>query len=149
MKDKELTDYIVNQENFLDAFFVRNWMEGNPRFRTFAERYREKINNKFEDAKDYEDKRDIMLELNVANVLLLNRDLEVEYEKFGKKGPDLSISYRGCQSLNFEVTRIRDAPVTNRYYDFIASIKDAVCIVPSKLTFGLVWYIFGKKALVV
>lgn len=94
--------------------FVR-WLTDSARFRAFAEAHRDKIRKKLRGAADAEALRDVRAELQIARLLLADRRFEVAFEAYGsgKKGPDLTVTFRGGRSFNLEVTRLRRLPDAN------------------------------------
>lgn len=90
---------------------VRAWIEGSSRFRSFAEGHRDKIHKKLRSAADGDACRDVRAELLVARLLLADRRLNVDFEAYGtgKRGPDLTVTFRTNQRFNVEVTRVRAA----------------------------------------
>jgi hypothetical protein len=88
------------------------WLTGSPRFRTFAETYRDKIRKKLRNASDPEMRRDVRVELLVARLLLADRRFGIAFEAYGsgKIGPDLTVSFRGTRTFNVEVTRRHGSP---------------------------------------
>jgi hypothetical protein len=88
---------------------LAGWFAGSARFRVFAEANREKIRKKFRGAADAEALRDVRTELHAALLLLGDRRIELAYEAYGsgRPGPDFTITYRGTQRFNLEVTRPR------------------------------------------
>ncbi|MEX0782042.1 MAG: hypothetical protein WD557_05285 [Dehalococcoidia bacterium] len=90
---------------------LREWVEASARFRSFAEAHRDKIRKKLRTAADPEACRDVRAELLTALLLLADRRLVVEFEAYGsgKRGPDLTVTFRANQRFNVEVTRVRAA----------------------------------------
>lgn len=88
---------------------VASWLESSPRFRAFAERYRDKIRRKLRSARDADTLRDVRAELAVAERLLADRQFELAYEPYGsgRLGPDFGVTFRTTATLNVEVTRPR------------------------------------------
>ena len=88
------------------------WLAASPRFRAFAETYRDKIRKKLRSASDTERRRDVRAELQIARLLLADRRFELEFEAYGsgKVGPDLTVWFRGARSFNLEITRRRGTP---------------------------------------
>jgi hypothetical protein len=89
-----------------------DWLAGSPRFRAFAETYRDKIHKKLRNATDPDAARDVRTELQVARLLLADRRFEVSFEAYGsgKVGPDLTVSFRTTHTFDVEVTRLRRVP---------------------------------------
>ena len=94
---------------------IVEWLTSSPRFRAFAEAHRDKIRKKLRSAADAEALRDVRAELQIARLLLTDRRFEVSFETYGsgKKGPDLTVTFRGGRSFNLEVTRLRRLPDAN------------------------------------
>jgi hypothetical protein len=91
---------------------LTGWLTASPRFRAFAEMYRDKIRKKLRYATDAEGLRDVRAELGTARLLLMDRRVEVAFEAYGsgKTGPDFTVTFRGTQTFNLEVTRLRRVP---------------------------------------
>ena len=88
------------------------WLAGSPRFRAFADTYRDKIRKKFHGAAGAEAIRDVRTELQTARLLLTDRRIYVAFEAYGagKTGPDLTVTFRAGRPFNLEVTRSRRVP---------------------------------------
>src|SRR5207237_4742727 len=89
-----------------------HWVQASPRFRAFAEIYRDKIRKKVRGITEVEGYRDLQAELATAYFLVLERRFLVEYEKYGtgkQRGPDFSITYKTHIRFDVEVTRLRGA----------------------------------------
>ncbi|HEV8403335.1 MAG TPA: hypothetical protein VGQ31_09895 [Candidatus Limnocylindrales bacterium] len=103
----------LEEEDVPDALGaeLRAWLAGSPRFRAFADVYRDKIRKKLRTASDPEMRRDVRAELLVARLLLADRRFELAFEAYGSGhgGPDLTVSFRGARSFNLEITRRRGA----------------------------------------
>jgi hypothetical protein len=107
--DQLLTHIFEARDHTLSAQFAL-WVASSTRFRTFAERYRDKIRKKVRGTRDEEGLRDLQFELEMAYLLLLERRFAVEYEKGGvgkQRGPDFSVAFRTHILFNVEVKRIR------------------------------------------
>lgn len=91
---------------------IAAWLAGSPRFRAFAEAHRDKIRKKLRGAPDTEARQDVRAELRVAQLLLVNRRIELTFEAHGaaRGGPDFTVAYRGERGFNLEVTRLHRAP---------------------------------------
>jgi len=87
------------------------WLAGSARFRSFVEQHRDKVRKKLRSAADPESRRDVRAELRAAHLLLGDRRVELAFEAYGAAGgPDFTITFRGGQRLNLEVTRLRGDP---------------------------------------
>jgi hypothetical protein len=93
---------------------VAAWLACSSRFRAFAQANRDKIRKKLRGATGAEARRDVRAELRVAHLLLADERLELAFEAYGAGhvGPDFSITWRGIQGFNIEVTRLRRASTT-------------------------------------
>jgi hypothetical protein len=88
------------------------WLADSARFRAFAEAHRDKIRKKLRTAADAEALRDVRAELQVARLLLADPRVDLAFEAYGsgKGGPDFTVTYRGTESFDLEVTRVRGVP---------------------------------------
>ncbi len=91
---------------------LAGWLAGSARFREYAEVHRDKIRKKVRSAADTEALRDVRAELQGARLLLTDPRIELAFEAYGagKRGPDLTVTYRGRQTFNLEITRLRRLP---------------------------------------
>ena len=91
---------------------IAGWLASSRRFRAFAEAHRDKIRKKLRGATDEDARRDVRAELAVANLLLADRRIELEFEAYGstRGGPDFTAAFRGERRFNLEVTRLHRAP---------------------------------------
>lgn len=107
-----LTDGDVTSAADLLTADLRAWVEGSRRFRTFAERHRDKIRKKVRATRETEPRLDLRAELAVAHALLGDRRIELAYEAHGSTagGPDFTVSFRGHVAFDLEVTRWRGDP---------------------------------------
>lgn len=85
------------------------WLGASPRFRRFAEAYRDKVRKKLRVASDAEARLDVRAELRVADLLLADRRINLEFEPNGsaRGGPDFAMSFRDRPACFLEVTRLR------------------------------------------
>src|SRR5437879_8647713 len=79
----QLTAYLFGAGGSALAAEVGPWLLASPRFRTFAETYRDKIRKKARGLRDDEARRDVAFELAVAVHLLEGGRFAIEYEAFG------------------------------------------------------------------
>jgi hypothetical protein len=91
---------------------LTGWLVGSPRFRSYAEAHRDKIRKKVRSAADAEALRDVRAELQGARLLLADPRIKLAFEAYGagKRGPDLTVTFRGGRTFNLEVTRLRRLP---------------------------------------
>jgi hypothetical protein len=114
MPTSDLLPYIFSNTRLPLAVEFRRWVEGSPRFRVFAETYRDKIRKKVRGITEAEGYRDLQAELATAYFLVGVRRFVVEYEKYGvgkQRGPDFSVTYKTHVRFDVEVTRLRGTAV--------------------------------------
>jgi hypothetical protein len=102
----QLTSYLFGASSL--AAEVGPWLSASPRFRAFAEFYRDKIRKKARGLRDDEGRRDLAFELAVALRLLHDRRFALEYEPYGvgQRAPDFRVIFRSVR-FNAEVRRLR------------------------------------------
>ncbi len=107
----DLVPYIFGNARLPLAVAVRRaGSQESPRFRAFAETYRDKIRKKVRGITEAGGYGDLQAELAVAYWLAGERRFAVEYEKYGtgkQRGPDFSITYKTHIRFDVEVTRLR------------------------------------------
>jgi len=111
--DDLLTHIFEARAYTLSAQFAL-WIASSTRFRTFADRYRDKIRKKVRGTRDDEGLKDLQFELEVAYLLLSERRFMVEYEKGGvgkQRGPDFCVTFKTHILFNVEVKRIRASEI--------------------------------------
>jgi hypothetical protein len=129
MPPDELIAYLFSADNSPLAAAVGPWLVASPRFRAFAETYRDKIRKKARGLRDDESRRDLTFELGIALRLLEERRFAVEYESYGvgERAPDFRVTFRSRQRFNVEVRRLRRlSPTLNTPADPARLIR-AVC----------------------
>ncbi len=97
------------------------WMQA-ARYRAFIENQRDKIRGKIRRASDDESLRDLWVELAVAERLLRDRRIALEYEHYAaakQRGPDFTASYTTKFRFNVEVRRMRSLPTLVRWLDVL------------------------------
>jgi len=94
---------------------LTGWLATSARFRAFADAHRDKIRKKFRGVTDPDALRDVRAELGAARLLLSDRRVELTFEAYGsgRPGPDFTVTFRGTQRFNREVTRVRRVPDTS------------------------------------
>ncbi len=108
-----LTQYVLDgQPDAAIGDELRGWAAASPRFRAFVEAHRDKIRKKLRGASDTDARRDVRAELRVAQLLLADRRMELEFEAYGvgNVGPDFTVTHRGEHRFNVEVTRLHRDP---------------------------------------
>ncbi|MDQ3929990.1 MAG: hypothetical protein M3328_12700, partial [Chloroflexota bacterium] len=114
MPSTDLLLYIFSSTRLPLAVQVGRWVQESPRFREFAETYRDKIHKKVRTVTDADGYRDLQAELATAYFLVQERRFIVEYEKYGvgkQRGPDLSVTYKTHIRFDVEVTRLRGSQI--------------------------------------
>lgn len=114
MATSDLLPYIFSNTRLPLAVEFGRWVEGSPRFRVFAESYRDKIRKKVRGITEAEGYRDLQAELATAYFLVGERRFVVEYEKYGvgkQRGPDFSVTYKTHVRFDVEVARLRGTTV--------------------------------------
>ncbi len=110
MPASDLLPYIFTNTRLPLAVQFARWAEESPRFRTFAETYRDKIRKKVRGITEAAGYGDLQAELATAYFLVQERRFMVEYEKYGlgkQRGPDFSVTYKTHVRFDVEVTRLR------------------------------------------
>jgi hypothetical protein len=110
---RELTGYLFGADRSALAAEVGSWLIASPRFRLFAETYRDKIRKKNRGPRDDEGRSDLVFELSVALRLLEERRFALEYEPYGvgQRAPDFRVTFRSLR-FNVEVRRLRPQAAT-------------------------------------
>ena len=123
-----LLAYLFGADSSPLATEVGAWLVASPRFRVFAETYRDKIRKKARGLRDDEGRRDLSFELGIAFRLLQERRFTLEYESYGMtaRAPDFRVTFRTNVRFNVEVRRLRPAPVSEPTADQARLIR-AVC----------------------
>lgn len=110
MSINELVAYIFSNTRLPLAVLFAGWAKESPRFRVFAEMYRDKIRKKVRGVAEREGFGDLQAELEAAYFLVGERRFVVEYERYGtgkQRGPDLSVLFKTHIRFDVEVTRLR------------------------------------------
>src|SRR5215217_2936543 len=97
MPASDLLPYIFTNTRLPLALQFAQWVQESPRFRVFAETYRDKIRKKVCGITEADGYRDLQAELATAYFLVQERRFVVEYEKYGmgkQRGPDFSVTYK-------------------------------------------------------
>ena len=104
---EELVGYLFGDEHSPLAAEVGPWLVASPRFRAFAETYRDKIRKKARGLRDDEDRRDLAFELTIPLRLLDERRFALEDEAYGvgQRAPDFCVTFRSQLRFNVEVRR--------------------------------------------
>ena len=105
----ELIAYLFGADHSSLAAEVGPWLVASPRFRAFAETYRDKIRKKVRGLRDDEGRRDFAFELAIPLRLLEERRFALEYESYGvgQRAPDFCVTFRSQLRFNVEVRRLR------------------------------------------
>ena len=107
-KTDELVRYLAHLCRPSLQLELGNWLEDNPRFRSFIADHQDKVRKKLSTS-DEQARLDVRAELLVAYLVLGDRRFQVKFEAYGarQRGPDLSVTFRETQRFNLEVTRLR------------------------------------------
>ena len=110
-KTDELVRYVASVCRPALQLELAHWLEDSPRFAAFVTLHRDKVRKKLTTAEDAEARLDVRVELLVAYLLLADRRFELALEAYGtgRRGPDLTVTYRANQRFNLEVTRLRSS----------------------------------------
>ncbi len=141
---ERLVRYIL--DDAIDSPFAEElfaWMTVSPRFRAFVDLHRDKIRKKLRGATDSEARRDVRAELNVAQLLLVDRRVQLAFEAYGsgRPGPDFTVTM-GSDRFNIEVTRIRGHAEAAGFGALLAKIRQ----LPPSIGNGVVLAIEGPDA---
>lgn len=112
MPTEDLLLYVLPAPDHLLAPTLAGWLAGSRRFAAFAATYRDKIRKKIRTARDEAALQDLRSELEIAYLLLAEPRFTMVYEPAGQgkaRGPDFSVTYKGVNTFNIEVTRMRAA----------------------------------------
>src|SRR5207249_2527453 len=125
----ELTAYLFGPSDSSLASEIGPWLVASPRFRAFAEIYRDKIRKKARGVRDDEGRRDLAFELAIASRLLAERRFGVEYESYGvgQRAPDFRVTFRTNLRFNVEVRRPHWSAATPAAPSDLARVLRAVC----------------------
>ncbi len=110
MPANDLLPYIFPNARLPLAVQFAHWVQETPRFRAFAETYRDKLRKKVRTITEAEGYGDLQAEFAAAYFLVQERRFLVEYEKYGvgkQRGPDFSVTYKTHTRFDVEVTRLR------------------------------------------
>lgn len=120
------------------------WARESRRFRAFAVTYQSKIRAKLRNARDDGGMSDLRAELAAAARLLRDDRFTLEYEKYladRRRGPDLTVTFRGHTPFNVEVRRFRAEPdedAAARHARLAAVLCDKVGQMPPSIV-NLLW----------
>lgn len=137
MSNNELIHDIFSKGD-LHSPAVSYWINSSTQFAYFVEKYLTKIQGKVRDAqKDpqpIEKLKDVVFELEIGYLLCKTPHFSVEYEKYGKKGPDFTVKDDSNIPFNVEVKRIRSNESYQVRFDLWEScVKQQIYRIPSRL----------------
>lgn len=137
-----LTQYVLDgQPDVAIGDELHGWVEASPRFRAFVEVHRDKIRKKLRGASDLDALGDVRAELRVAQLLLTDRRVELDFEAYGvgNVGPDFTVTYRGERPFNVEVTRLhRDPRLATYGGPLLAKLRQLPPSVPNVVIVAIV-----------
>lgn len=132
MRATELAAYCFTPEHSLDEQATAvlaelraqslAWMNASARYQAFIEGQRDKIRRKARRAGDEETLRDLWTELAVAERLLRDRRITLDYERYASekmRGPDFTATYTSKFAFNVEVRRLRSLLTPARWLDVL------------------------------
>lgn len=146
MTDSELINYITEGKRNALPIALTSWFLSCRRFKDFADLNQDKIRRKIRKSQmDHKDKaeeklKDLILELEIAYLLLLDDRFEVDYEKYGTgktRNPDFAIKFGESIEFNVEVTRIHQTDLENRFNKWLQGTVGRIRKVPSNLGFWI------------
>jgi len=125
----ELIAYLFGDEPSVLAAEIGPWLAASPRFRAFAETYRDKIRKKARGLRDVDGRRDLAFELAVAARLVADRRFALEYESYGagQRAPDFRVTFRDQLRFNVEVRRLRGLAVGTEAPSVPGRVIRAIC----------------------
>jgi len=113
METEALFQYLFSKSELAFPILL-NWMRSSMAFKDFVESNKNKIRGKITDTqKDprpderLEKLKDVQFEIEVAYLMLKSGRFSVEYEHYGKTGPDFTVTDKAGECFNVEVKRIR------------------------------------------
>src|SRR3990167_8398327 len=116
------------------------WRELNPQFAQFMKDNEKTIGKKFRNAKEPEDKCDVLAELETAYYLTSNRDTAVEYEPKPSfehsRSVDFLVTIKQDVQFTIEVKRIRKTEPERQLAELIDYLVSNIEAIPSSLGFG-------------
>ncbi|OFW42904.1 MAG: hypothetical protein A3J28_01215 [Acidobacteria bacterium RIFCSPLOWO2_12_FULL_60_22] len=139
MSTTELIEYLSITSKASLRQPLQAWMDNNHAFRTFVEKYKDKIRKKLQ-ANDNDYLRDVLWELEVAYLLLRNPDFTVEYEPYGVgkfRSPDYLVSRSGADSFCVEAKKIREGSSEAQIRAWEREMKETIRGVPSRVAVTL------------
>lgn len=106
----ELLRYVTDDRPGTLAKELAAWLDGR-RFAAFVSVNRDKVRKKIRSATDDDASAGVRAELMTAQLLLADRRFEITPEAYGsgKRGPDLTMTFRSTYRFNIEVTQLRSA----------------------------------------
>jgi hypothetical protein len=112
MAAEDLLLYVLPTPEHQLAAPLGTWLQASRAFAAFAATYRDKIRKKIRSARDDAALLDLRSELEVAFLLLQEPRFTMVYEPAGQgktRGPDFAVTFKGANTFNIEVTRMRPA----------------------------------------
>jgi hypothetical protein len=145
MKNNQLLEYIFGQGNLFSPAFS-HWIESSERFKSFAQRYKDKIRKKVTEAQKgqgnkEEALKDVLYELQTAYLMLrCDQFTGVDYEKYGtgkQRSPDFTVTFETGVIFNVEVKRIREGLPEVRLATWKRQMRSHVSTIPSSLALSV------------
>jgi hypothetical protein len=145
MENSQILKYIFGKGDLSSPLFL-HWIESSKRFKSFAQRYKDKIRKKVSKAQKgqgnkEEALKDVLYELQVAYMMLqCDQFIDIEYEKCGTgnhRSPDFTATFETGVIFNIEVKRIREAPPEIRLATWKKQMGIYVSRIPSDLALNV------------
>lgn len=136
MSPNELIEYICSNTPDFFRGAITAWMDDNPAFHVFVEKYRDKIRAKVRGSKADNDLRDLFWELEITHLLSKNPKLQIEYEPYGTgtfRSPDYRVSHSDRNSFNVEARLIREGVSEARFEAWEKDMREAIRETPSQV----------------
>jgi hypothetical protein len=119
-----------------DSRRIGRWVSRNPAFRQFIRTYQAKITKKLRTAKTRDDELDVLAELDVARLLVMDSENQVEYEprfQGQTRSPDFLVTPRKHPRFTIEVKRVSRTKVERQLDEFIGFLISGVKAIHSSL----------------
>lgn len=123
-------DHLLRYVEGRDQTFAHelgSWMKSSERFRSFVKTYGYKVQAKLRGAANPEALKDVRCEFEIAYLLCKDkRFIAPQYEKYGKKGPDFTVTHQSETVFNVEVTRIQESEEQRKFDEWKTCVKESV-----------------------
>lgn len=106
--NEQLLGYLFDDKPHNLIMPMKNWINLSPRFKAFANTYRDKIRKKIRVTQSHTGVKDLEVELEIAYWLLQEQRFAISYEPYSSektRGPDFAVTFKSM-TFNVEVTRM-------------------------------------------